>query len=164
MARIVKAIDIAAPVEMVFDFVSNARNGLKYMANFTRFEPLGQPERGLGARVHASGDLLGVHYETQLEIIKFEPSKALVSRSTQGIKSHSIWQFLPLPDGGTEVTFVSDYVLPGGGLGRVLDRLVIEKSVEKNTIQTLINLKKVIEGKPNLRVQSRPELNVVASY
>src|SRR5690349_18861099 len=111
MARIIKAIDIAAPVEMVFDFVSNASNGLKYMANFTKFEPIGPPERGFGARVQASGDLLGIHYETQLEIVKYEPGKISVSRSTQGIKSQSSWKFRALPEGGTEVTFISDYVL-----------------------------------------------------
>ena len=36
-------------------------------------------------------------------------------------------------------------------LGRLMDKLVMEKEIEKNTIQTLVNLKKILEGRPNLR-------------
>ncbi|HEX2911813.1 MAG TPA: SRPBCC family protein [Chloroflexia bacterium] len=152
MAEIVKSIDIAAPVETVFNYVADPRNALTYMANFSKFEPVGVPEVGLGAKVEASGSFMGMQIKTQLEIVEFIPNQRLVSRSIQGVKSYSIWQFKPLPDGGTEVTFVSDYTPPGSKLGRFLDKLVLEKDVEKNTIETLVNLKKVIEGKPNLRV------------
>jgi uncharacterized membrane protein len=151
MAEIVKSIDIAAPVEVVFNYVANPHNALTYMPNFTKFQPAGQPEQGLGARVNAAGNFLGMHFETQLEIVEFDPNKKLVSRSNQGIKSQSIWQFRALPNGSTEVTFVSDYTLPGRMLGWMFDKLLMEKDVEKITVQTLVNLKKVIEGKPNLR-------------
>ena len=152
MAKIIKSIDIDMPVEVVFDYVANANNALSYMPNFTKFSPVGQPERGLGAKVEAAGEFLGMQFKTQLEIVEFEQNKKLVSRSTQGVKSTSIWQFKPLANGGTEVTFVSDYSLPGKALGWMLDKLMMEKDVQKNTVQTLVNLKKVLEGKPNLRV------------
>jgi len=152
MAEIVKSIDIEAPVEVVFDYVANPRNALTYLPNFTKFQPAGQPEQGLGAKVNAAGNFLGMHFETQLEIVEFEQNKKLISRSSQGVKSSSVWQFRPLPNGGTEVTFISDYTLPGRMLGWMLDKLLMEKDVEKNTVETLVNLKKVIEGKPNLRV------------
>jgi hypothetical protein len=29
--------------------------------------------------------------------------------------------------------------------------LLMEKEIEKNTINTLVNLKKILEGRPNLR-------------
>lgn len=152
MAEIVKSIDIEAPVEVVFEYVANARNALNYMPNFTKFEPVGQPERGLGAKVEAAGHFLGMHFSTELEIVEFEENQKLVSRSTKGVKSTSTWQFKPLPNGGTEVTFVSDYQLPGRKLGWLLDKMLMEKDVEKNTVQTLVNLKKIMENKPNLRV------------
>ena len=152
MAEIIKCIDIDAPVEVVFDYVANPHNALSYMPNFTKFAPSGQPDRGLGAKVDAAGEFMGLQFKTQLEIVEFEPNKKLLSRSTQGVKSTSLWQFKPLPNGGTEVTFVSDYSLPGKMFGWMLDKLMMEKDVEKTTIQTLVNLKKVLEGKPNLRV------------
>lgn len=151
MAEIVKAIDIAVPVESVFDFVANPHNGLKFMPNFTKFQPVGSLDQGKGAKVEAAGTMFGVQYRTILEIIEFVKNERFVSRSTEGVKSTSTWQFKSLPDGGTEVTFASDYSLPGGFLGRFMDKLVMEKEIEKNTVQTLVNLKKILEGRPNLR-------------
>ena len=46
MAEIVKAIDIAVPVEVAFDFVANPHNGLKFMPNFTKFQPVGSRDHG----------------------------------------------------------------------------------------------------------------------
>ncbi len=152
MAEIIKSIDIDAPVETVFDYVSNPYNALSFMPNFTKFSPTGLPDRGLGAKVEAAGEFMGLSFKTQLEIVEFEENRKMVSRSTQGVKSMSIWQFKALPTGGTEVTFVSDYSLPGKMLGWMFDKLLMEKDVEKTTVQTLVNLKKVLEGKPNLRV------------
>jgi uncharacterized membrane protein len=155
MAEIIKSIDIAVPVEVVFDYVTNPYNALTFMSNFSQFKPAGHPERGLGARVDAAGTFMGMQVKTQLEITEFVPNQRFVSRSISGVKSMSTWKFKPLPNGGTEVTFISDYSLPGAGLGRLFDKLLLEKDVEKNTIDTLVNLKKVLEGKPNLRVVSK---------
>ena len=151
MAEIVKAIDIAAPVEVVFDYVTDPRNALNFMPNFTKFDPIGRPERGLGAKVEAHGTAFGMQFKTILEIVEFVKNRRFVSRTTEGIKSTSTWQFEPLPDGGTEVTFISEYNLPGRMLGRLFDKIVMEKDIEKNTIQTLVNLKKILENRPNLR-------------
>ncbi|MDB5078878.1 MAG: hypothetical protein JWP00_802 [Chloroflexi bacterium] len=151
MAEIIKSIDISAPVEVVFDFVANPQNGLKFMPNFTKFQPIGPIERGMGAKVEAAGTMFGMQHRTILEIIEYVPNKRFVSRSTEGVKSTSTWQFKPLPGDTTEVTFTSDYTLPGSFFGRFLDKLVMEKEIDKNTVQTLVNLKKILEGRPNLR-------------
>jgi uncharacterized membrane protein len=152
MAEITKSIDINAPVGVVFDFVANPHNTLKYSPQFSKFEPVGPKERGLGAQVEATGTFMGMNITTKLEIVEFVENERLVSQSTGGVKSISIWQFKPLPDGGTEVTFTSDYSLPGSKIGRLLDKMLVQKDVERTTIESLVNLKKLLEGKPNLRV------------
>lgn len=152
MSEIIKSIDIDAPIDVVFNYVANPRNGLSFMVNFTKFEPLGEQERGLGAKVEASGVLKGISYNTVLEITEFEENSKIVSRSTVGVKSVTIWSFKARPEGGTEVTFTSDYTVPGSKLGLLVDKMLLKKDIEASTVQTLVNLKKVIEGKPNLRV------------
>jgi uncharacterized membrane protein len=152
MAEVTKSIDINAPVDVVFEFVANPHNTIKYSPNFTRFEPVGDKERGLGARVEATGSFMGMNIKTTLEIVEFEENAKLISRSVGGVKSMSSWLFRPLPDGGTEVTFTSDYTLPGSKLGWLVDKMLVQKDVERTTIESLVNLKKILEGKPNLRV------------
>ncbi len=151
MAQITKSIEILAPVEKVFDFVANPHNTVKYSPQFQKFEPVGPKERGLGARVEASGIIMGMSINTTLEIVEFVENRKFVSRSINGVKSVSIWEFKPLQNGATEVTFTSDYKLPGSKLGWLLDKMVIEKDVEKTTVESLVNLKKLLEAKPNLK-------------
>lgn len=38
----------------------------------------------------------------------------------------------PRPDGGTTKSFVVDYALPGGLVGRILDRLYVQKKLERS--------------------------------
>lgn len=151
MSQIVKSIDIEVPPQQVFDYIADANNSLNYMVNFSRFQPVGPITRGLGAKVEAEGCFMGMNMKSLLEIVEFEEGKRLVSRSQQGIKSVSIWEIRPNVNGGSEVFFSSEYAMPGSFLGKLLDRILIEKDVEKMLVQTLVNLKKVLEGKPNLR-------------
>jgi len=151
MAEISKSIDINAPVEDIFNFVTDPRNTIKYSPQFTKFEPVGPQEQGLGAKVEAAGNYMGVTVKTTLEVTEFEPNKRFVSRSTTGVKSTTIWEFREISPDKTEVKFTSDYSMPGRGLGWLLDKMLIEKDVEKTTIETLVNLKKIMEKKPNLR-------------
>lgn len=151
MANITKAIDVNVPVEVIFNFVANPRNSLKYIADFTKFEPVGEPEYGLGAKVLAAGTFMGVEYQARLEIVEFVPDQKFVTRSSGGVKGFSTWEFRALSENVTEVTFTSAYQLPGSVLGWMFDKLMVEKAVEKNTIQTLVNLKRIMENRPRLR-------------
>ncbi len=45
--------------------------------------------------------------------------------------------------------FTSDYTVPGSGFGRFLDKVIIQKEVEKTTVESLKTLKKLIEGSQN---------------
>ncbi len=151
MAEISKSIDINAPVEVIFNFVTDPHNTIKYSPQFTKFEPVGSQERGLGAKVEAAGNYMGITIKTTLEVTEFEQNKRFVSHSTSGVKSVTIWEFKEISPDKTEVIFTSDYSMPGKRLGWLLDKMLIEKDVEKTTIETLVNLKKIMEKKPNLR-------------
>jgi uncharacterized membrane protein len=151
MAEITKSIEIDLPVEVIFDYVSNPHNTVKYSPQFTKFEPVSSQERGLGAKVSASGNFMGITIKTTLEITEFEENKRFVSTSTDGVKSTSIWEFKPLEENKTEVVFTSDYTVPGKKLGWLLDKMMVSKDVEKTTIETLVNLKKILEKRPNLK-------------
>jgi len=48
--RVGATIDIAAPPDAVWDFVSDPSRALHYMAGITRWEVVSDERRGLGAR------------------------------------------------------------------------------------------------------------------
>lgn len=143
MPVVKKSIIINVPVEQVFDYVADHRNALTYMHSFTRFRPVTEKTRGLGAKVKAVGHFWGLHVTTDMEIVEFVKNKRLVSETSSGIDSVATWLFDPTPE-GTKVTFIADYEPPPLAVGRIFKHLV-RREVERNAAYTLLNLKRVLE-------------------
>jgi uncharacterized membrane protein len=55
------------------------------------------------------------------------------------------WSYKP-EAGGTRVTVVFDYEMPGGALGAIANKLVVERMNAQNLEKSLENLKKLLEG------------------
>ena len=143
-------VDIAAPVEEVFEFVADYRNALDYMDHLHTFRPVTRHSHGLGAEVWAGGRLHGIPISTRLRVTAFEKNRRLVSVSSHGLRSTSTWSFEP-NNGGTRVTFVAEYALPKVPLaGRLLSGR-LDDAVRVGTRRTLENLKRVLEQRRNDR-------------
>jgi coenzyme Q-binding protein COQ10 len=54
------------------------------------------------------------------------------------------WTYTP-KNGDTEVTVDMEYTVPGKALGKIADRLVVERTQERSAEQTLQNLKLLCE-------------------
>ncbi|MGQ9674134.1 MAG: SRPBCC family protein [Chloroflexota bacterium] len=145
MRKIRESIEIAAPVESVFEFVADFRNSLRWMHGFDRFEALTNRTRGHGARARVTGRLGGIPLTTELEIVEFVPNRRLVSASSSGVKSISAWLFEPTEQ-GTRVSFVAEYEIPRGAIGHILNRLWLRRELADHTWRSLKNLKRVMEA------------------
>lgn len=148
MAKVTLQVDIAAPVEEVFEFVADYRNALDYMAHFQSFRPVTRHTYGLGAEVLAAGRLHGVPIATRLRVVEFEKNRRLVSVSNHGLRSTSAWSFEPY-GGGTRVTFVADYALPRVPLAGKLLGGLLDEEIRAGTRRTLEKLKLVLERRQN---------------
>lgn len=145
MPKIRESIEIAAPVESVFEFVADFRNSLRWMEGFYRFEALTEKTRGRGARARVAGSLGGVPVTTELDIVEFVPNRRLVSTSASGVKSISAWLFEPT-ERGTRVSFVAEYEVPRGAFGHILSRLWLRRELSNHTWKSLRNLKRIVEA------------------
>jgi carbon monoxide dehydrogenase subunit G len=144
MPRVERSATIAVAPEVVFAFVADPGNSMRWMHGFSKFEPVDPTKRGLGARVNASGAVFGFPVSTTLEIVEFEPPSRLASRTTGRLKSYSVWEFAPAA-GGTVVTFKGEYDVPSGLL-RMIGGPFVERELEKNAEMSLANLKRELEG------------------
>lgn len=144
MPRVERAATIAVDPEVAFAYVAEPSNALRWMHGFSRFEPVDSGQRGVGARVNACGSVFGFPVATTLEIVEYEPPRRLGSRTTGRLKSYSVWEFAPAPD-GTLVTFRGEYDVPGGLL-RMIGGSMVERELEKNAEVSLSNLKRELEA------------------
>ncbi len=138
---------IEAPVERVWAIGLDLERIPEWQPNVTRVknvQPPGPPARGTSyTLVRRYGFFRS---NSPVEIIHVEPLKVVdtVGRTPLGgvfISRTQMW-----PDGdGTSVQYRMDYRLPGGFLGRWLERLVLQASFERHARQRSANYKRCAE-------------------
>ena len=144
MPRVERSALIRTTPERAFGFVADPDNALRWMHSFSRFDPEQAGHAGLGAKVTATGTVMGIPVTTTLEVVEFDPPRRLSSRTTGRLKSYSTWQFEPA-DGGTRVTFLGDYDVPGALL-RMIGGPLVQRELETNAEKSLSNLKAILES------------------
>jgi uncharacterized membrane protein len=137
------SILIDAPLEAVFDFVADPRNTVKYQREFSTFEPVGHPPRGLGMTVDARGKFKGLPVRAKLRIVEFVPNERIVSRSVAFLKSRAEWHF-SVEDGKTLVRFVAQYDWPVPLPARAMSWL-LENEIDAMAEDSLRRLKLLVE-------------------
>jgi hypothetical protein len=59
MAHVVERQVIRAEIEPVFSLIADQGRALTWLTGFRKFEWVGGPEKGVGARVRTEGEVLG---------------------------------------------------------------------------------------------------------
>ena len=80
--------------------------------------------------------------QTVLERTEGQSAKYQMEGMITGTNS---WVFTPEGE-GTQVTATFDYEMPGGVLGKLADKMVVERMNTENLEKSLQNLKKLVEG------------------
>ena len=80
--------------------------------------------------------------QTVLERIEGQSAKYKMEGMITGTNS---WVFTPEGD-GTRVTATFDYEMPGGVLGKLADKMIVERMNTENLEKSLENLKRLVEG------------------
>jgi uncharacterized membrane protein len=99
---------------------------------------------------HAGGKLKltykagGITFETTNTCLEYEYAR--IGRfKMEGMLTGNYAEILEPVEGGTRFTMNFDYQMPGGGVGRIVDRLFVEKMNVKNLEDSLRNLKALVE-------------------
>jgi len=144
MTRIIKEIEISVPVEKVFNFVADYANATKYTEHLVRFEPTTEIKRGKGARFDMTGEILGIPFKSQLEVVDFVENRGWRLKPISGTQIEIQWLFRPT-EKGTRVTYITKYRVPFGLMGTIIDGLIVRRVARKYTEKTLQKLKNLLE-------------------
>ncbi len=99
---------------------------------------------GLGCTYQWRYKMGGMSFEGSTEITEATADR-MVMKTTGGIPSTWTWTLTPA-NGGTDLQVTVEYTVPGSVLGAIANKLVIERQNQKETDQTLANLKARLEG------------------
>jgi uncharacterized membrane protein len=144
MTRIERSIEIAAPVEEVFDFVADWRNKSNWYVGVLDWRPTTEQTRGVGARFVFKTKFMGMHPETEMETRAFVDNQNIEYVSIRGTDLKRQVLFVSL-DNRTRVTDISEYKLPMSLLGDLIDALSFRRRQERRAEESLQNLKRLTE-------------------
>jgi len=147
MAHIERSIFINAPIEKVFDYMAEPNTMLMWVHNLVDVKDRSEGPVGLGTTYReAMKGPGGIKMRSFMRISKYERPHKLDFEATGAGMSLTFSHELQPKDNGTLVTEIGDYTLPGRFLGKVIDKLFMEKYIIGNIVHTLEKLKAVMES------------------
>lgn len=114
----------AVPVGVAFDYIDDHRTVPEWMFGVTRFDPVGEQIRGLGAVFDATMRIGPKALESRVEIVEWEHERVIVLSSVAGFRTSSSWRFTALDRELSRLDVDFGYELPGGIAGRALGKLI----------------------------------------
>lgn len=136
-------IEIAAPVEYVFEFNTNPENWPKATPSMSDIEIVEETDDGY--LLHATYRMLGMSIETEIEETIVEENAHTTSTFNSDDMSGTMDWYFEETDDGTHVRLVADYEFSDSLLNRIM-RPVATRYNERQFRQTLSNSKDLIEA------------------
>ncbi len=143
MAKVKKSVTIKAPVEKVFDFVSEPTHLPEFWPSLVEVKDVKRLPNG-GTSNRWVYKMAGIRLEGTSEDIERITNERLVSKTEGGVKSTQTWTFQP-EAGGTEVTFEVEYTVPIPVLGRLAEAVIVKMNEHEGDL-LLANLKAQMEA------------------
>ena len=148
MARVKDNILIAAPAEKVYSFATDISRWSSWFVGLGEAERV-EGDNSPGTVVKQSYLLMGRHFPVTTTVTenRSDPDGSYHWRGENegGLAGWSTWDYEPKGD-GTLVTAELEYALPGSVVGKVADRLFIERNQQRAMRHTLENLKELTEA------------------
>jgi uncharacterized membrane protein len=144
--RIQAAIDVAAPPQLVWDFVTDPTRYLHFMNGVTRWEVASDRARGCGARYRTLMRVGSAEVGGLIEIVEHEEPRDLAWTSVTGVDQRGRWRLRERANGArTHVELRLQYGVAGSGLLGWVAEQVAAPAVRENLRRSLRELKRQAE-------------------
>ncbi|MCX6023541.1 MAG: SRPBCC family protein [Chloroflexi bacterium] len=147
MARIEREVVVAAPPERVFAMLVEPEMAARHLPSVVAVRNRTPGPIGVGSRWVQVMRLAGRQVDAQVQVVAFEPPAvcAIDMTAPPGPRFHIALRVTP-QGAGTLVRQTFEYEVPGGLLGALASRLVIERLLNEEIAQNLAILKRVAEA------------------
>jgi uncharacterized membrane protein len=144
MAKVERSILINASPEVLDGITMDGKRLTEWYTGVQKAEPDDKyPEPG--GKIVLSYKSAGITFDLTQTVLEWVPGQSAKYKMEGMITGTNHWTYVPEGD-GMRVTSTFEYEMPGGALGKVADKLVVEKMNAENLEKSLENLKKLAEG------------------
>jgi uncharacterized membrane protein len=143
--RVGAHIDVAAPAQLVWWFVTDPARYLHFMDGVTRWEVMSEHDRGLGARYKTLMRVRSAEIGGLIEIVEYDEPRDLAWTSVTGIDQRGRWRLRELDTKRTRVELRLSYGIAGAGIAGWLAEQLGAPTVRGNLQRSLQELKRQTE-------------------
>lgn len=147
MPRVEQAIEIQAPVNVVFDLIANQpERQPEWWKPIELQERITPAPTGVGSVARYVYNMLGVKIKGEHAVLELETNQRLIVKTTSGLDSTFVFTFTPIAPRCTRLHIQVSYTLPSSVIGQLLNRLAVERKNESDLHEGLHKLKQLIEA------------------
>jgi uncharacterized membrane protein len=143
--RATAATTISAPIETVWDVVSDPERALSFMSGVTRWQIEGETPVGLGARYRMLLRVGSAEVGGLIEIVEWDPPKELAWTSITGVDQRGRWRLRSLAPSRTTAEIRLAAGVPGSGLTGWIAERIAEPIVSSHLRSTVAQLTRLVE-------------------
>ena len=143
--RLNESVVISAPPQVIWDYLADPENYLRFMAGITRWEVVGEQPSGLGARYRMLMRVGAAEIGGLVEIVESSEPADMAWSSVTGIDQRGRWRIRRVDEGRTRVEFRFAYGVAGAGIPGWISELVAAPTIGRHLRRTLHQLKRQIE-------------------
>jgi uncharacterized membrane protein len=143
--RVNVRIEVAAPVQSVWEIVSDPERALSFMSGITRWEVSTDPPTGLGARYRMLFRVGSAEVGGLIEIVEWDEPREFAWTSITGLDQRGRFRLRECGPGRTRVELRLAYGVAGSGLMGWVAEQVAAPTVRGHQRRTLRQLKRLVE-------------------
>jgi uncharacterized membrane protein len=143
--RVSANVRIGAPIDRVWDIISDPERVLSFMSGVTRWETEGERDQGLGARYRVLFRIGAAEIGGLIEMVEWDEPREMAWNSVTGIDQRGRWRLREQPNGRTRVELRMAYGVAGAGLFGWLAELVSGPALSAHLRRSLQSLKRLVE-------------------
>jgi uncharacterized membrane protein len=136
---------VAAPIETVWEIVSDPERALSFMSGVTRWEIAGEQAAGLGARYRMLFRIGSAEVGGLIEVVEWDEPRELAWTSVTGLDQRGRWRLREASGGRTRVEIRLAYGVAGAGLAGWLAERIAAPTVTAHLRTSVRQLGRLVE-------------------
>jgi uncharacterized membrane protein len=161
--KVSQSLEIAAPRDAVWDWVSDPARYLHFMSGITRWQVDGERERGVGARYRMLMRVGSAEVGGLIEVVEFEAPAELAWTSVTGMDQRGRWRLRSVGSERTQVELRLTYGIPNSGVGGWLAERASAPMVSANLRRSLEQLQRALRHEQLREAAARRRAGGVAA-
>jgi len=148
MPVVEESVFVAQPPDVVFEYVSEARNLPVWDASVVEAEQIGTDPVAVGTRYRGISKILGRRFDWTTEVTEHDAPRRISFRSVEGKLKFVVTNVLEPVDGGTQYTYRAE---AESGLGGIFGRLgdpIVQRAQARTIRANLETLAEMLTAEP----------------